>query len=569
MKNYKKALAALLLICMLFALSSCKREEEPEPLRFSGWLKGDELEEIQLYSGEPVIEKNIFGKIKTRELPLTEAKTVFRGTAVELIDDPWLSDDGTVIEYEKLQLEGEVFYIKPGRFVDDINKAITEDTLYVRTSSTIYSDPNTPKISGYAKKGSKLSITGVAGIDDKGCVDMYKVSLNGTEGYVFSKYLVKTQEEADAVYNEVLNGERVADYHKDAVYYYDLYGGDPSKLDYYPVEKPVFKDNEFCKDARTMYISVYGSHGAEDYLQCAKDLGINAVCIDIFDAQIGFESETAKELCPTAYANTYDSPKAYENMVKMFKDAGFYVIGRIVTFNDSYYVADHPEDCYYSYYGDMWPSAFNRNAWYYKVSLAIEAVEKLGFNEIQFDYVRFDEYSWYKSEYGDGDYNRTYDEDKCEAVQNFLYYAADMVHRAGAYVSVDVFGEASFGYVTSYGQYWPAISNVVDAISGMPYTDHFEHDIPERWENPYSTVYNWAAGAAKLQKYTPTPAAARTWITAWDTPWWDPYVHYGRDALISQASALYDAGLNGGFLTWGGCEIWRYYEFADAWTMNY
>ena len=67
-------------------------------------------------------------------------------------------------------------------------------------------------------------------------------------------------------------------------------------------------------------------------------------------------------------------------------------------------------------------------------------------------------------------------------------YACDRLHDAGVYVSADVFGECAEAYVTAYGQYWPAISNVVDAISAMPYPDHYGASgdwLP--WEHPYET----------------------------------------------------------------------------------
>lgn len=92
----------------------------------------------------------------------------------------------------------------------------------------------------------------------------------------------------------------------------------------------------------------------------------------------------------------------------------------------------------------------------------------MGFNEIQFDYVRPDG-TWDYDEAGTIDYRNTNDESKAQAVQRFLQYAADRLHEAGVYVSADVFGECAEKYVTAYGQYWAAISGVVGAISAMPY----------------------------------------------------------------------------------------------------
>ena len=167
------------------------------------------------------------------------------------------------------------------------------------------------------------------------------------------------------------------------------------------------------------------------------------------------------------------------------------------------------------------------------------------------------------------DFKNKYDEEKAEAVQNFLFYATDQIHKVGAYLSVDVFGECSGEYVTAYGQYWPAISNIVDAISSMPYTDHFGRGV-DTWTNAYQTVYNWAKGAATRQKEIPTPAVARTWITAYDTPYWKPTVIYNASKIEDQVRALYDAGLDGGFITWNSASsLAKYEQIKTAFNKDY
>ena len=150
-----------------------------------------------------------------------------------------------------------------------------------------------------------------------------------------------------------------------------------------------------------------------------------------------------------------------------------------------------------------------------------------------------------------------------------MIYASDQIHKEGAYLSADVFGECSSEYVTSYGQYWPAISNIVDAISSMPYTDHFGRNV-DTWSNAYQTVYNWAKGAAARQTEIPTPAVARTWVTAYDTPYWNPTVVYGAQKISDQAQALVDAGLTGGFITWNSASnIYKYNQIKDAFSKDY
>lgn len=216
-----------------------------------------------------------------------------------------------------------------------------------------------------------------------------------------------------------------------------------------------------------------------------------------------------------------------------------------------------------------WPSAYNRNVWEYNVSLAKEAVELMGFNEIQFDYVRFPDGLRTKEKNKQVDYKNTYNETKAQAIQRFLMYATNELHKLNVYVSCDVFGESSSGYVTAYGQYWPAISNVVDVISAMPYTDHFG-DNASYWTNPYNTMKNWGKTAAARQKEIPTPAIARTWITAYNTPYWNPTVAYNGEKLTDQIKALYEVGLDGGYMTWNSASnLDKYKKQKSAFTKEY
>ena len=129
-------------------------------------------------------------------------------------------------------------------------------------------------------------------------------------------------------------------------------------------------------------------------------------------------------------------------------------------------------------------------------------------------------------------------------------YATDILHERGVYVSADVYGESAFAYVTAYGQYWPAISNVVDAISGMPYPDHFGAEgkwLP--WEHPYETLFNWGSSAMVRQSETPTPAVVRTWIQAYNAIR-KPYNKYGPEEIAAQIRGLRDSGCSGGYMTW-------------------
>ena len=472
-------------------------------------------------------------------------------------------------KYTEIEYKDDTYYVFSDNLVFNENDVVLEETKYVRTSVTVYENETDSKIESFIKKGNELEIIGYDKLLEDGEVNMYKIKSGDIEGWVYSKYLVDDMDSALANYNE----NSVYDTHKDRKFKgRELYGGSASTLDYYPYERVEFEDNPLLKEAKTMYLNAgSGVIGNIDkYLEIAKNNGVNAIVVDIKDGALAYTSEVAKEYSMTAYNTAINENGVYKAAIDKIKEAGIYAIGRIVVFNDVHYGKDHPEDCISSTVSSrLWPSAYSRGAWEYNVELAKEAVTVMGFNEIQFDYVRFPEDAYNMSTKGNTDFKNVYNEEKAEAVQNFLFYATDEIHKVGAYLSVDVFGECSAEYVTAYGQYWPAISNIVDVVSSMPYTDHFGRSV-DTWSNPYKTVYNWALGAAKRQTEIPTPAVARTWITAYDTPHWNPTVIYNAIKISDQVQALYDAGLTGGFITWNSASsLAKYEQIKSAFAKNY
>ncbi len=494
---------------------------------------------------------------------LGDTKDIYRGIKVKSHDNIKNIDN---IDYLEIIIDDLKYYIKTDNVTEDIKDVVREKEKYVRTSVTVYHNENDAKIASFLKNGELFAITDYDSFDEEGNVNMYKIVADNKEGWVYRKYLVDTLEEAKANYNE----NKVYDTHKNRKFSYELYGGKAATLDYYPYEKPKFSDNPLLEHAKAMYLNANTIKDIDKYLDVAKSSGVNAIVVDIKDGALAYPVEIAKEYSMTAYNTAINSFESYKQAIDKIKDAGIYAVGRIVVFNDVHYGKDHKEDCITSPVSSQtWPSAYSRGAWEYNVMLEIATVKDMGFNEIQFDYVRFPETAYNMSTNKNTNFKNTYNEEKAEAVQNFLFYAADQIHKVGAYLSVDVFGECSSEYVTSYGQYWPAISNIVDVISSMPYTDHFGRNI-DTWTNAYSTVYSWAKGAAKRQTEIPTPAVARTWITAYDTPYWNPTVVYGASKISDQAQALVNAGLDGGFITWNSLSsLNKYNQIKAAFSKDY
>ena len=495
---------------------------------------------------------------------------VARGTKVKV----YLEEKKTFDEKEYVRIEHDKkeYYILSTNYVDKYEDVVLEKELFVRTSVNLLKDLE-GNIGTLLKKGDKLEVIGYEKLLDDGKVDIYKIKKEDNEGYVYSKYLVLDEESSNKVYDE----EGIYKIHVDRTNKYG--GGNAKNLDYYPVEKPKFEDNKMPDDVYALYVN--GSKGIrksiDNYIEYAKTTKINAFVVDIKDDQVpAYASKIYDEYSPTNAKYAYNSVEDYKYAIDRLKEEGFYVIGRITTFKDDYYAADNPDNVIkktdgslLKHNGSYWPSAFNRDVWKFNVDLAKEAVNLFHFNEIQFDYCRFPDRLNSYEKAGTIDYGNLYSEEKAEVLQKFLYYATDELHKLNVYVSCDVFGESSWGYVTGYGQYWPAMSNIVDAISAMPYTDHFAKE-ESYWKNPYQTMLNWGKTAAERQKEIPTPAIPRTWITAYDTPYWKPTVTYDGEMLEKQIQGLYDAGLTGGYMTWNAnSNLAKYKSQASAFKKTY
>lgn len=490
----------------------------------------------------------------------TQLGSLVRGSAVQYVAE---DAEGGADRVRVVNGEGYA-YLDAANLTADYNGAVLTETVYALRGMSLTDE--TGAVPGCAvEKGMALTVTGFDGLDENGEVLRWAVSCDRGEGYIDGENVRLTAEEAAVQYNDTLYALHAS--RGDA-----WGGGDATGLDYYPTEKPAFTDNVMPDEVRALYLNGSAIQYADSYIRLAQGTGINAFVVDIVDGTaVSYASPVMQQYSPSAYAAAQDTMEGFKANVQKLRDAGYYVIGRITVFNDAHLAADHPEYVISDLNGTplkissmYWPSAYNRTVWQYKVDLALEAAA-LGFNEIQFDYIRFPDGAYKYEQAGTIDYKNTYGESKAQAVQRFLIYAAQRLHDAGYYISGDVFGECANAYVTACGQYWPAISSVVDAISGMPYPDHYSAQGDYKpWEHPYTTVYNFGESAMARQSETASPGAVRTWIQCYNAIR-EPYNHYGAAELADEVRALRDAGCTGGFMTWNGAsDIDKYAEVISA-----
>ena len=553
LKNFFKFLVIILLVLIIIAIIVL--------------LPKNKKEEVNtLY-----ISSNI-NIVKLYDLEYNEVDSISRGSKVEAYKFKEKKDDSI---YIKIKYKDKFYLVNEEYLTSNRDDIVKEKELFVRTNLTVYKEENSSKILSYIKKGERVEILGFDKVDEKGIVNRYKIKYNDIEGYVYGKYLVSTKEESLKVYDE--NG--IQEYMSSMGDY--LGGGSATDLDYFPYEKPKFEDNVMPEEVRALYLNSGVVKNIDEYIDFAKNNNINALVIDIKDnTSPAYNSPVMKEYSPTNFDKALNDYEEYKSYVKKAKDANLYLIGRITTFKDSYFVEDHKEVAItssngepFSHNGSFWPSAYNRYVWEFNVELAKEAVTEIGFNEIQFDYVRFPDRTTKLEMDGTINLNNTYNEEKAQALQAFIMYACDEIHELGAYVSIDVFGESASNYVTAYGQFWSAISNVADVISGMPYPDHFnphEYGISEVvWTVPYKLLNEWSKYVVSKQDIIPTPAVVRTWIQTYNTNK-EPSVIYDSDKVSEEIQALYDNGLKGGYMTWNSSSnLLKYKEISYSFKKVY
>lgn len=508
---------------------------------------------------------------------LVVSDSVARGTEVTAnLAKTQKQDD---VRFVQIKHSGKRYYIPEGSLCVERRQAVTEKSRFVRTPTSIISDTLTSAVAGLAGKAAEVEITGYDTLFADGTVCRYLISYKGQKGYIFARYTTASHAEAsanyradkyDAVHSAVKN---------------KFGGGEAIGCDFYPVSKPHFAHNPMPKACYALYLNISPAvlSNIEQYIALAKRTRINSFVIDIKDNECpGYKADAMKRYSPTNYKYAGDKEKLYRHVVERLHAEGFYVIGRITCFKDSYFVKDHP-DCAITAKADglpfkhnkaYWPSGYDRRVWQFNVELAKEAVRKFGFNEINFDYVRFPDRM--TSVENLIDYHNRYGESKVQAVQRFVRYACDELHRLGVYVSIDVFGEsANNGYTTAYGQYWPALSNIADVMCGMPYPDHFSnhyYGINEPWNHPYEILNAWGRRVQDRQSETPTPAKVRTWVQAYNVMRHvDPNgIAYDAENVEREIRGLYEAGLTGGYMTWmSSSSLEKYNRQAGAFSIDY
>lgn len=247
-----------------------------------------------------------------------------------------------------------------------------------------------------------------------------------------------------------------------------------------------------------IYVSgpMAGTAGMDNLIALVDRTELNALVIDVKNDDGYLTCELDVPLAEQIGSEKYYI-KDLPALVQTCKEKNIYLIARVVAFKDPILAEKMPEWSLHNSDGSIfrdksglaWVNPYRKEVWEYLASVG-EAAIKAGFDEVQYDYVRFSTDSRMKQvDFGDSTKGRT----KTEAISGFTLYASERIHAAGGRISADVYGVVidSEEDQQIVGQNYVEMSRSLDAISPMIYPSHYgpyNYQIPVPDAQPYDTV---------------------------------------------------------------------------------
>lgn len=284
-----------------------------------------------------------------------------------------------------------------------------------------------------------------------------------------------------------------------------------------------------------------------------KTTEINAVVIDVKDdTGLMTYSSSLPDVAFTG-ANKNVRIKDINEIMKVLRENNIYAIARIVTFKDriagdryaNMAVKNTSGGVWRDRHGMSWLNPYNKDSWDYIVDIAEEAAA-IGFDEIQFDYVRFPTDGNTKIiDYGSSSKGKS----KAEAIAGFLSYGRERLSKKGVVVSADVFGLVTTAKDDmKIGQQLESIAGSVDVICPMVYPSHYgkgSYGVAEPDFEPYKIV-NRSVKVAQERiskiKGAEQTAVLRPWLQDFTASYLPRYKKYGPAEVRAQIDATYAAG---------------------------
>ena len=312
-----------------------------------------------------------------------------------------------------------------------------------------------------------------------------------------------------------------------------------------------------------IYLTGYTAGGQRFYqlLDLINRTELNAVVIDTKNDSGIVTYESKNETARFVGANRIIQIKDMEKRLAELKENNVYAIARIVAFKDTLAGSMRPDlavkttsgTIWRDNAGNAWLNPYNRESWEYILEIAQETAA-LGFDEIQFDYVRFPTDGNRKIiDYGEAGDKET----MSQAICGFLEYATEKLNSMGVYVSADIFGQVTTNTDDmGLGQQLEDLTVSTNILSPMVYPSHYYpgvYGVSYPDFEPYKIVLTSISRAQKRIEelnHSGDKAVLRPWLQDFTASYLKQgYQIYGPKQVREQIQAVYDSGV-GQWLLW-------------------
>lgn len=304
---------------------------------------------------------------------------------------------------------------------------------------------------------------------------------------------------------------------------------------------------------KALYLTFYGigDRGIRNNaLKLISETELNALVIDVKGDRGAVTYKTAVPLASEIGGQKLIIVKDIKGLIASMKERGVYTIARIVVFKDNLLAEARNDLAIRTTEGKlwrdrenlMWVDASKKEVWDYNIALAVEAAQN-GFDEIQFDYVRFPDRKGLKFAVANTEENRV------NAIAGFLAAAKKRLAPYNVFLAADIFGYVPWNPDdTQIGQRLDKLVPNVDYICLMLYPSGFQFGIPGH-RNPVADSYEIIYKSLKKsqERTNISTLRFRPWLQAFRDYAFDRRFFTGTE-IRSQIKASEDFGANGWML---------------------
>ncbi len=271
---------------------------------------------------------------------------------------------------------------------------------------------------------------------------------------------------------------------------------------------------------KALYLSFYGigDRGLrESAIKLIEETELNTLVIDVKGDKGLIPYKSSVPLAAEVGAQRITTVREMAPLMKSLKEKGIYTIARIVVFKDNPLAQAKPDWAIKTQSGEVWRDRenlawvdpFHKEVWDYNINIAVEAAQ-YGFDEIQFDYVRFPDASAPRFSMPNTEENRV------QAISGFLMEARRRLTPYNVFLSADIFGYVCWNLNdTKIGQRLEDLVPHLDYLCPMLYPSGFQFGIPgyrNPVANPYEIIY---LSLKRAQERTNLPSHRfRPWLQA-------------------------------------------------------